>query len=120
MKGSTYTPIYTVNLDGGIVDISDKTINVKVLNLDGAGTINLFALETDDGFESGTFKVDNVVNNASLDVKLKNTDTKQEYTADELTPDDAKALLSNVGGTDVKTQTKVKEGLVENGFRRQF
>lgn len=116
VKGSTYTPIYTVNLDGGIVDISDKTINVKVINLDGAGTINLFALETDDGFESGTFKVDNVVNNASLDVNLKNADTKQEYTADELTADDAKALLSNVGGTDVKTQTTVKEGLVENGF----
>lgn len=115
-KGSTYTAIHTVNMNGGIVDISDKNINVEVLNFDGGGTINLFALASDDGFESGTFKVDNVVNNASLDVKLKNSETKQEYTADELTPDDAKTLLSNVGGTDVKTQTTVKEGLVENGF----
>lgn len=115
-KGSTYTAIHTVNMNGGIVDISDKNINVEVLNFDGDGTINLFALATDDGFESGTFKVDNVVNNASLDVKLKNSETKQEYTADELTPDDAKTLLSNIGGTDVKTQTTVKEGLVENGF----
>ena len=115
-KGSTYTAIHTVNMNGGIVDISDQNINVEVLNFDGDGTINLFALETDYGFESGTFKVDNVVNNASLVVNLKNADTKQEYTADELTPDDAKTLLSNVGGTDVKTQTTVKEGLVENGF----
>ena len=116
-SGRIYTAINKLTLDNGIVDINNADTKVEVLNLKGAGIINLCATETDDGYKAGTFKATNVTENAELDVKLiKNAETKQEFTADELTPDDAKKLLTNVGGNNVKTQTTVKEGLVENGF----
>lgn len=116
-SGTKYTNLNNLNLEGGIVNIANKDINVTVDSMVGSGTVNLAV----SGEDAGKFNVIAADDKASLDVKLKTEDLKNDLTSDDINAEQAKALLKNVGSNEggatiVETKTEVKEGLVNNGF----
>ena len=95
---------------GGFINLN-KGVEADIEELSGSGTVNI---ATEDGKTTAALNVDS--GNASLDVNIMNADLTEELTADDITADQAKEILSKVGGTDaegnqtVATTTDVKEG----------
>lgn len=121
--GAKYTALPNLNISDGVVNLTGSDIDVTVENMNGTGgTVNLAAdLIAEEGKQAGKFNVKKAEANASLDVKLMDSALERELTADELNIDQAEALLKYVGNDEsgqsvVKTETSVKEGMVNNGF----
>lgn len=103
-------------MDNGAVNITNKDIEVTVENMSGSGEVNLAT----NGETSGKFNVQEA-SDSSLNVNLMDEGMTRALTADEITSDQAKKLLQNVGSNTegesvVSTSTEVAEGLVNNAF----
>ena len=110
--------VNNLTLDDGVISLSgDAEQKVEVDYMTGHGTVNLAVdLQAQEGKQSATLTVAKA-KDATLDVKLKTKDLKNDLTSDEINADQAKSLLNNVGQQSVvKTSTKVKEGMVNEGF----
>ena len=134
MTGDSFANTLNVE-NGGIVAIQDGvgTVNVEkfdsnagIVNLPTSATMTVNAMSgqaelklatKQDGavFESGTLNI-KASDQASLDVHLMNSTMDKELSSDDINSEQAKTLLSNVGGQGVETKTEVKEGLVNPGF----
>ncbi len=112
LAGMSYTSLNVLKLDGGNINITGDDIEVTVDNMSGSGTVSLAT----DGTSAGKFNVTKVDGSASLDVNLMDVKMEKELSSDEINAEQAKNLLSNVGGQGVETKTEVKEGLVNPGF----
>lgn len=103
--------------DNGIVNVKDETVQVKVEQMSGSGTVRLATdLTADEGQQAGTFTVDSADADSSLTVKLANEDLTKDLTSDDVTSDQAKQLLGNVAAEGVETTMKVDEGMYNEGF----
>lgn len=115
--GKTAVAINDLSMDGGIVNVKNEQVKVKVNNLSGQGTVRLATdLTADEGSQAGTFTVDSASDNSSLTVKLTSEDMTKDLTADDVTSDQAKVLLGNVVAQDVETTVKVDEGMYNGAF----
>lgn len=104
-------------LDNGIVNVKDETVQVKVEQMSGSGTVRLATdLTAEEGRQAGTFTVDSAAADSSLTVKLANEDLTKDLTSDDVTSDQAKQLLGNVAAEGVETIMKVDEGMYNEGF----
>lgn len=116
VSGSKYVVLNTLNMDNGTVNITNEDIEVTVENMSGSGEVNLAT----NGETSGKFNV-LAASDSSLNVNLMDEGMTRALTADEITSDQAKKLLQNVGSNSegesvVSTSTEVAEGLVNNAF----
>lgn len=111
-SGEMPVAINDLSMDGGIVNVKNEKVAVKVNNMSGQGTVRLAT----DGNTAGTFTVDSAAENSSLTVKLTNEDMSKELTADDVTSEQAKDLLGNVAAKDVETTMKVDEGMYNGAF----
>lgn len=111
LAGVNKLALNTLNIDKGIINVTGEDIDVTVEKMNGTGTVNLAV----DGNKAGKFTVQ-AAKDASLDVNLMDAKMEKELSSDDINADQAKTLLSNVGGQGVETKTEVKEGLVNNGF----
>lgn len=111
-SGEMALAINDLSMDGGIVNVKNEKVDVKVNNMSGQGTVRLAT----DGSTAGTFKVDSAAENSSLTVKLTNEDMSKELTADDVTSEQAKDLLGNVETQGVETTMKVDEGMYNGAF----
>ena len=115
--GQKDTPLNNLVLDNGIVNVKDETVQVKIEQLSGSGTVRLATdLTADEGQQAGTFTVDSADADSSLTVKLANEDLTKDLTSDDVTSDQAKQLLGNVAAEGVETTMKVDEGMYNEGF----
>lgn len=104
-------------LDNGIVNVKDETVQVKVEQMSGSGTVRLATdLTAEEGQQAGTFTVDSAAADSSLTVNLANEDLTKDLTSDDVTSDQAKQLLGNVAAEGVETTMKVDEGMYNEGF----
>lgn len=104
-------------MDQGVVNIVDNTVEVKVDNLTGTGTVKLATdLSAEEGSETGTFTVGSAAKDAAIDVKLMDKANEKPLTSDELTPEDAKRLMTGVSGEGLAVTTTVNEGMYKPGF----
>lgn len=104
-------------LDNGIVNVKDETVQVKVEQMSGSGTVRLATdLTAEEGWQAGTFTVDSAAADSSLTVNLANEDLTKDLTSDDVTSDQAKQLLGNVAAEGVETIMKVDEGMYNEGF----
>ena len=84
------------------------------------GTVNLAAdLTAEEGSRTGTITIAEADENSKIDVKLKDAKMERNLTSDDLTAEEAKALMAagveaaeNVGVTST-----VEEGMYNDGFR---
>lgn len=105
-----------LTMDHGVINIVDHTVDVKVDTLTGAGTVKLATdLSAKEGNETGTFTV-GTAKNAMLDVQLMDKANEKPLTSDEVTPEYAKKLLTNVSGDQLSVTTHVDEGMYKPGF----
>ena len=115
--GQKDTPLNNLVLDNGIVNVKDETVQVKIEQLSGSGTVRLATdLTADEGQQAGTFTVDSADADSSLTVKLANEDLTKDLTSDDVTSDQAKQLLGNVAAEGVETTMTVDEGMYNEGF----
>ena len=115
--GQKDTPLNNLVLDNGIVNVKDETVQVKIEQPSGSGTVRLATdLTADEGQQAGTFTVDSADADSSLTVKLANEDLTKDLTSDDVTSDQAKQLLGNVAAEGVETTMKVDEGMYNEGF----
>ncbi len=101
--------ISKLTLDDGVINLPDG-VEVGVGELDGTGTLNIGVGE--DGTTGAGLNVGQATEGSALDVTLMNGDLTQELTSDDITADQAAAILGAVDG--VETTATVKEGF-ENG-----
>lgn len=101
-----------VTLNNGVINLKEG-VEAAVVDLSGSGTVNLGT----NGASSGKLTVTSG-KGSSLNVNLMNSDLSKSLTADDVTADEAKALLENVGGKNsgVSTKTDVAEGMVNPAF----
>ena len=114
--GSSF--VNNLSLDNGVINIlGDATQTIKVDNLSGTAVVNLAVdLSADDNKQAATMEVANAKDNSSFSVRLLDKDSATQLSSDELSPELAKNLMSNVGGSKVATTTSVPEGMVNPGF----
>lgn len=108
-SGTMYTALNNLKMDNGVVNLN-KGVDVEVDNLRGSGTVNL-AADLKEGERAGTFTATKA-EGAALAVNLTGV------TADDLTADEAKALVANVSSTDdsLSVTGNVEEGLVNGAL----
>lgn len=104
-----YAPLANLNMDNGVVNLN-KGVDVEVDNLSGSGTVNL-AADLKEGESAGTFTATKA-EGAALAVNLTGV------TADDLTAEEAKALVDNVSSPDksLSVTGNVEEGLVNGAL----
>lgn len=116
-QGSTVQAVNSLTLDNGVVNVSDNTVQVKVDQMSGTGTVRLATdLTAEEGQQAGTFTVESAAADSSLTVKLTNDDMSKDLTSDDVTADQAKKLLGNVVAEDVEKTLTVDEGMYNDGF----
>ena len=77
--GQKDTPLNNLVLDNGIVNVKDETVQVKIEQLSGSGTVRLATdLTADEGQQAGTFTVDSADADSSLTVKLANEELTKD------------------------------------------
>lgn len=108
-SGTMYAALNNLNMDNGVVNLN-KGVDVEVDNLSGSGTVNL-AADLKEGESAGTFTATNA-EGAALAVNLTGV------TSDDLTAEEAKALVANVSSTDdnLSVTGNVEEGLVNGAL----
>ena len=108
-SGTMYAALNNLNMDNGVVNLN-KGVDVEVDNLSGSGTVNL-AADLKEGESAGTFTATNA-EGAALAVNLTGV------TSDDLTAEEAKALVANVSSTDdnLSVTGSVAEGLVNGAM----
>ena len=122
--GEKSVPVNNMELKGGVINVTGNDVDVTIQNLTGTGgTVNLATdLTAADGQQTGSVTIGKAAEQSTLDVKLLDKNMEKPLTSDELTADQAKDLMTNVGGKDtagndvVKVTTTVEEGMYNEGF----
>lgn len=113
-SGLKAVPINNMELDGGVINITDNEIDVTVQNMTGKGGTVKLATDLEAEAKTGKFNVTNAAEGSTLDVKLMDKENKNALTSDQIDAEQAKALILNVGGTEVTTT--VEEGMYNPAF----
>ena len=100
-QGSTVQAINSINLDEGVINLKDG-VQADVSSMTGKGTVNI---GTTEGKTS-----------ASLNVDIMNSDLSEKLTADQISVDQAKDIMSQIKGDKFETSTEVPEGMYNEGF----
>ena len=118
LNGTRPVALNNLAMDGGVIDVTDHQVDVVVEKMTGTGgTINLATdLAASPDQQAGTVTVQNSSQGANLAVQLTNKDMTKVLTADDVTPEQAKPLLSNVDAKDANKTLQVQEGKYEAGF----
>lgn len=99
-EGVLATAVRTMNMDGGVVNVN-AGVDAKLDNLTGSGTVNLAVADAEN---VGSFTANNG-DGANLAVNLTGV------TADDLTAEEAEALMENVSVANATVTGNVEEGL---------
>ena len=94
-----------INLKDGVqADVSSMT---------GKGTVNI---GTTEGKTSASLNVDSMKEDVSINVGIMNSDLSEKLTADQISVDQAKDIMSQIKGDKFETSTEVPEGMYNEGF----
>lgn len=120
---SNYRNINFLTLNGGQINltqdlIGSSTETIVIEHLQGTGgTINLATnLDAESERQTSKIVIEESSEDVALDVKLKNSDMSADLTSDDITPEVAKDLMSNISAEQAQVSTNVTEGLVNSGF----
>lgn len=111
-QGSTVQAINSINLDEGVINLKDG-VQADVTSMTGNGTVNI---GTTEGKTSASLNVDSMKEDVSINVGIMNSDLSEKLTADQISVDQAKDIMSQIKGDKFETSTEVPEGMYNDGF----
>lgn len=111
-QGSTRLAVSSLAMNGGVINLKDG-VEADVTSMSGSGTVNV---GTTDGATTAGLNVEGAAADSALDVNIMNADLSAELTADQITEEQAKAVLAKVGGDAVSTTTQVAEGMYNDAM----